>query len=84
MLGQDRYYGLSVKGPDATPLDHATPVHLHCIWHKTGLGVVQLSQAVSLCHAGCWHYGSPVVHGQNIWGVQPGHALINLMCLTAR
>ncbi len=53
MLGQDRYYGLSVKSPDATPLDHDTPVHLHCIWHKTGLGGVRLSQAVSLHPIGC-------------------------------
>ena len=84
MLGQDRYYDLSVESPYANPLDHATPIHLHCIWYKTELGVVRLSQAVSLCHAGCWCCESHVAHGQNIWGVEPGHALINLTCLTAR
>ncbi len=33
-LGQNRQHDLSVKSPDATPLDHATPIHLRCIWHN--------------------------------------------------
>ena len=28
--------------------------------------------------------GPHAVRGQNIWGVHPGHALVNVTCLTAR
>ena len=50
-LGQTRNHDLSLKSPDATPLDHATPVCPHRIWHKNRIrqyDCVACHRAVSL------------------------------------